>query len=186
MSTFRLVCSRDWRKVVIVETQTYYSNYLEVTPDFDVENQVIKGFNYRIMNSMTDQLARWTSKPFEHVSYESLQAARLWLWRMASMDRLMVLNIGYHRPQFKAMHAEATSICLPKSYRSDMYWHDAMRIARHNPTTFLWYVREAGTWLFLPDEYSSTLRGHIKDSKHYEQMCYEWRDDTLYKLEAVT
>jgi hypothetical protein len=187
MSTFTLHCDRQWRKVVIEETCSNwhgqeYKAYLEVTSNFDASNQTLKGYNYRIMHSMNDLLARWTSKPTEYVCHAGIEAARLWLWRMVDMDKKVVATIGYNRPQFKAMHFESAQICMPVSFESDMYWHDALLVARHNPPTFLWYVRKAGSWLILPENYGGTLHHHIKDGRYSEQVCYLWDSDTLREV----
>lgn len=186
---FKLHCDRDQRRIIIVETHNNwqgqeYKSYLEVSTNFDVSNQTTKGFNYRIMCSMNDTLARWTSKPYEYVCHKSIDAARLWLKNMMNMDKVLVGKIGYNRPQFKAMHFQSAQVCMPMTFGSDMYWHDALLIARHNPTTFLWYVRKAGTWLILPKNYGGTLHNHIEHEGYSEQVCYLWDNRKLREVKA--
>lgn len=125
---------------------TNYTSYIEVSADVNRDNGAITEWRYRILNHPDDTLARWTSRPREYVSQESLDAATARLTNYCSFTERDYIRKG---KSSKAWHAlERTAIPVLQHYKDDLYYHDALRIGRNNLQRFVWLLRPTGTWLF--------------------------------------
>lgn len=111
-------------------------------------------YNYRILTSLTDPLARWTSRPLDYVSPLAIQRAEVQLGNnLRAQNRL--LRLSRRHPAFQDMSAIANAKI--RHYSSDFWYHDRVRIAEHPTRPFLWAVRNTGTWLIFPDHAGDVL-----------------------------
>lgn len=103
-------------------------------------------FKYQIRVSEDDTLARWTSKPEERISVESLEAAKKILYKnLKTKNKIHKLGKTFkHIKQMIGIVEDTT-----KSYKTDFYWHDifsiGLDILNNKEIDFYWIVREGGT-----------------------------------------
>ena len=132
----------------------YNYNYLEVSylnDTFSMEKMRVipeqdKEISYRRMRNLTDGLADWRSRKdaLYFISESALIAAEKLLKKNLNSYNKKIQS-GFNNPLFLLLKPIVDS--KVKYYQSDFYRHDNI-ILQDNPETFIWIVRESGTWLF--------------------------------------
>jgi len=64
--------------------------------------------------------------------------------------RRSMIAAGQATWQYAVIQQLSQSLGWPRYFAADLTEHDAFMLARDQPDTFLWSVRETGTWLYTP------------------------------------
>ena len=155
--------------ILITETITGYTTYVEVSKDIDSETCAFREYrgvqdvSYRLLMHPTDSLARWQGRSGaeNYVSVESLDAALLEC--DASLERVKdSLVIGRTHPAYGIMANIAAEYI--EHYKADFYYHDTLILAKTKFVPFLWSVRSTGTRFYSDNADNQVLQYDLKNN----------------------
>jgi len=165
----KLYCEKPFGNPSVVIHEIHQQNahqwnsYLEVCVLNSSHTERTYQIEHRIMRGLTDSLARWTDKPFEHISAEGLAAAYQWLRQMMRYQWKLA-DLGKKRPAYKLMQFISDAVGYPEMFKTDMTHHDALAIALENPQReFYWSVRRCGSDIGLGKTWTGM---HTYNQKH--------------------
>ena len=96
------------------------------------------------MTHKNDTLARWIGNPESYLTQDALTAGYKQINRNLRKLR-KDLKLGRTHPLFTQMDSIVSEKVL--SFQADFSFHDVLSLSK-NPESFLWIVRDSGTWFF--------------------------------------
>jgi hypothetical protein len=108
---------------------------------------------------------------------EIIDTAKSELIKLLEVDIPKAIRRGQRSKAYKAMKREAKRYRWPSHYSSDMTYHDAKHLGINPPSTFVWVLRECGTWI-IPD-LSHTMYAFDRNKNGYSDRVYIWDGNNL-------
>lgn len=180
MTTKAELIKRDGRYDAVVIREG--TNLLEVAYQIDNSKKplMIGQETFRILTHVDDPLARWTSRPLEYVSAQSISKAEKIIRHMVQARRNLIRNAKNHPAYQKMLEIVKTNVA---HFSSDFYAHDCQMIGESSTRRFIWLVRSTGTWMI---DRKGDFNYHIViyDRKENESVCRFWYDgEKLVQIE---
>jgi len=146
-----------------------YNVIIEISAQIDTQTVKFKTwkgeieYHARLLRHENDPLANWVSWD-RYITQDAYNAAVKQLdknLRAVKRD----IKAGKNHPLYTSMQAIASKTI--KHFREDFTYHDTLRLARCNPVSFVWIVRESGAWLLTSwqDEHE-ILKYSAKEGRH--------------------
>jgi len=125
---------------------------MEINCEIDHEKLILKksngefDFSYRLMSSMTDNLARWQSRK-DAIGYigEKLIIEAEKAIKKNARELFNTVKEGRTNPIWLSLKPIADSSIT--HFKTDFYYQDSLLIQKIKPAKFIWLVRNTGTWL---------------------------------------
>ena len=167
MKTYKLSIKAD-DKIIIEENNTL----VEISADIDASKASFQRFHNkidyhaRLIMSLSDPLARWVGWK-QYISENAYNAAK-----RALSDNMRMVRIDIENAKNHPIWHEMAKIVKDyvKHFQSDFTYHDTLTISRSPGISFIWIVRETGTWL-LSDKTGKEILDycikHNKEARYY-------------------
>jgi len=160
--------------------------YLEVSAEIDRDTLKLKKFrgevdySYRLMRNENDSLANWQGKEnaIHYMGEAAIAAAEKQVRKNLSNIR-KIMEEAKLNPVWLTLKPIADT--LINHYKSDFYYHDCMSLYENKPKTFLWLVRDTGSWLLIDNRkaHKEILDHELKQGK---SNIYFWNGNDLKKI----
>lgn len=139
-------------------------------------------WSFRLMNHMTDNLARWIDPDQYDIDKNAIREAKAVIAKyVASVPE--ILKKGEDHPAWIRMSEAIEKYKQPKSYLGDVFFHDLHALAKINPDKFVWELRNSGSYLFV--QYSSAVPYRAKQAGgHDENHYFCWNGRSLIEKPA--
>ncbi len=142
----------DNLSVMVTETNEHgYISIIKIEVTLDYTPLKIKNLEYSHYRYLGDDFGGWTAKPLEYITEESLNAGLAQVQKNFKAVKKIIRNAQNH-PAYSFMVDKAKKYL--KHFESDFTYHDAKRLGTNSAESFLWVLRESGTW-FLSERKGS-------------------------------
>lgn len=139
-------------------------------------------WTYRLMRNESDSLANWQGlkSAINYFSESAINEAK----------KQVKKNLSKLRKEWKESHLNPVYSQMVKlsqdkltHFKTDLNYHDSLNLYRNNPNTFIWMVRNTGTWL-IPEKnsgYTSIIHYELKNNE--SSWIYFYSNNTFQLIE---